>query len=305
MRIIFIGAGPVGLTMARLFSDAGHKIVYFISRDKKRRQKAKEFSHALKTTHNFSEVTEDFDILFISTPDDTIGEIAERITPQIKRRVNFYAGHFSGIVPSSALQPLKNKGGRIGSLHPLQTFASPEETINTFAGTYICIEGDNEAVNLFSGLATEIGGKSFSISTDKKPLYHAAAVIACNYLVTLTNEAQKLLQEIGINQENAAKMLLPLIKGTVKNIESVGIPKALTGPVARGDIATLLNHIENIKEKAPDFLALYSILGLETIEVSLAKGEIEDETARKMKQIFQLAEKEKTKTNIKHANKNC
>jgi len=299
MRMIFIGAGPVGLTMARLFSNAGHKIVYFISRDEKRRQKAKNFSHALKTGHSFSEVTEDFDILFISTPDDTIGEIAERITPQIKRRVNFYAGHFSGIVPSSVLQPLKNKGCRIGSLHPLQTFASPEETINTFAGTYICIEGDNEAVNLFSELATEIGGKPFSISTDKKTLYHAAAVIACNYLVTLINQAQRLLQEIGINQENAAKMLLPLIKGTVKNIETIGIPKALTGPVARGDIATLLNHIENIKEKAPDFLALYGLLGLETIELSLAKGQIKDETARKMKQIFQLAEKKKSQNQHK------
>jgi predicted short-subunit dehydrogenase-like oxidoreductase (DUF2520 family) len=292
--MIFIGAGPVGLTMARLFSNAGHKIVYFISRNEKRRQRAKKFSHALKTAHSFSEVTEDFDILFISTPDDTIGEIAERITPQIKGRVNFYAGHFSAIVPSSVLQPLKNKGGHIGSLHPLQTFTSPEETINTFAGTYICIEGDNEAVNLFSGLAAEIGGKPFSISTDKKPLYHAAAVIACNYLVTLINEAQRLLQEIGINQENAAKMLLPLIKATVKNIESVGIPKALTGPVARGDIATLLNHIENIKEKTPDFLELYGILGLKTIEISLAKGQIKDETARKMKQIFQLTEKKKS-----------
>lgn len=296
MRMIFIGAGPVGLTMARLFSNAGHKIVYFISRNEKRRQKAKKFSHALRTAYSFSEATEDFDILFISTPDDTLGEIAERIAPQIKSGVNFYVGHFSGIVPSSVLQPLKNKGARIGSLHPLQTFASPEETINAFTGTYICIEGDNEAVNLFSGLAAEIGGKPFSIGTDKKPLYHAAAVIACNYLVTLVNEAQKLLQEIGINQENAAKMLLPLIKTTVTNIETVGIPKALSGPVARGDITTILNHIENIKKKTPELLELYGTLGLKTIEVSLAKGQIADETARKMRQIFQLTEKKKTKT---------
>jgi predicted short-subunit dehydrogenase-like oxidoreductase (DUF2520 family) len=286
MRMVFIGAGPVGVTMGRLFCEAGHKIVYFLSRDEKKRQKAKEFSHAIKTGHSFSEVTEDFDILFISTPDDTIAEIAERIAPQMKSGGNFYAGHFSGSIPFSVLQPLKDKGCRIGSLHPLQTFASPEETINTFAGTYICVEGDKEAVNLFSELATEIDGKPFSISTDKKPLYHAAAVIACNYLVTLVNESQRLLQETGISQENAAKMLLPLIKATVKNIETAGIPNALTGPVARGDIATLLNHIENMKEKTPDFLTLYAILGLKTVEVSLAKKQIKDETAKKMKQIF-------------------
>jgi predicted short-subunit dehydrogenase-like oxidoreductase (DUF2520 family) len=287
MRMIFIGAGPVGLTMARLFYNAGHKIVHFLSRDEKNQQKAKKFSHTLKTGHSFSEVNEDFDILFISTPDDTIGEVAERIASQIKSGVNLYAGHFSGSIPSSVLQPLKNKGCRIGSLHPLQTFASPEETINTFAGTYICVEGDNEAVNLFSQLATDIGGNPFSISTNKKPLYHAAAVIACNYLVTLINEAQRLLQEIGINKESSAKMLLPLIEGTIKNIETVGIPKALTGPIARGDVATLLNHIENIKEKTPEFLALYVILGLKTIEVSQAKRDITDETARNMKQLFQ------------------
>jgi len=289
MRMIFIGAGPVGLTMGRLFSDAGHKIVYFLSRNEKNRQKAKEFSRALKTGSRFSQVDEDFDILFISTPDDTIAEIAERIAPQIKSSRNFYAGHFSGSIPSSVLRPLKNKGCRIGSLHPLQTFASPEETINTFAGTYICVEGDKEAVNLFSRLATEIGGNPFSISTDKKPLYHAAAVIACNYLVTLVNEAQRLLQEIGINKENAAKMLLPLIKATVKNIETVGIPEALTGPIARGDVATVLNHIENIKEKTPEFLALYAILGLKAIEVSRAKRDITDETAKNMTQLFQKA----------------
>lgn len=287
MRMIFIGAGPVGLTMAWLFSNAGHKIVYFLSRNEKNRQKAKEFSHALKTGRSFSEVDEDFDVLFISTPDDTIGETAERIATQIKGGVDFYVGHFSGSVPSSALRPLKNKGCRIGSLHPLQTFASPEETINTFAGTYICVEGDNEAANLFSRLAAEIGGNPFSISTDKKPLYHAAAVIACNYLVTLVNDAQRLLQEIGINKEDAAKMLLPLIKATVKNIETVGIPKALTGPIARGDVVTLLNHIENIKEKTPEFLALYVILGLKTIEVSRAKRDITDETAKNMKRLFQ------------------
>jgi predicted short-subunit dehydrogenase-like oxidoreductase (DUF2520 family) len=289
MRMIFIGAGPVGLTMARLFSNVGHKIVYFLSRDEKNRQKAKEFSHALKTGHRFSQVDEDFDILFISTPDDTIAEIVERIAPQIRSGCNFYAGHFSGSIPSSVLQPLKNKGCRIGSLHPLQTFASPEETINTFAGTYICVEGDKEAVNLFSRLAAEIGGNPFSISTDKKPLYHAAAVIACNYLVTLVNEAQRLLQEIGINKENAAKMLLPLIKTTVKNIETVGIPEALTGPIARGDVATVLNHIENIKERTPEFLALYVILGLKAIEVSRAKRDITDETAKNMTQLFQKA----------------
>jgi predicted short-subunit dehydrogenase-like oxidoreductase (DUF2520 family) len=95
------------------------------------------------------------------------------------------------------------------------------------------------------------------------------------------------LQEIGVNKENAAKMLLPLIKATVRNVETVGIPKALTGPIARGDVATLLNHIENIKEKTPEFLALYVILGLKTIEVSRAKGDITDETAKNMKQLFQ------------------
>ena len=287
MRMVFIGAGPVGLTMARLFYNVGHKIVYFLSRNEKNRQKAKDFSHALKTGQSFSEVDEDFDVLFISTPDDTIGEIAERIATQIKNKVNFYAGHFSGSVPSYVLQPLKNKGCRIGSLHPLQTFVSPEEAVNSFAGTYICVEGDNEAVNLFSRLATEIGGCPFSISTDKKPLYHAAAVIACNYLVALINDAQRLLQKIGISKKSAEKMLLPLIKATVKNIETVGIPEALTGPIARGDVATLLSHIENIKEKTPEFLALYVILGLKTIEVSRAKGDVTDETAKNMKQLFQ------------------
>ena len=99
-------------------------------------------------------------------------------------------------------------------------------------------------------------------------------------MVTLAKMASDLWQTFGATPDKSVKALLPLMKGTLHNIETIGIPQCLTGPIARGDTETLKKHIITIKEKAPSLLFPYKELGLQTVPVALAKGKIDAKKAR-------------------------
>ena len=118
-------------------------------------------------------------------------------------------------------------------------------------------------------------------------LYHAAAVIACNYLVTLVKLATDLWQTFNVPPERATQALLPLLHGTIANIERVGIPQCLTGPIARGDTGTITKHINAMKKAAPALLPTYIDLGQQTIPIALAKGRIDQQQAGAMKKLLE------------------
>ena len=120
--------------------------------------------------------------------------------------------------------------------------------------------------NLGQALDTSKGPKS--VKTDGKMLYHASAVVASNYLVTLLGLAFKLIGKAGIADRDAYTVLKPLIMGTLGNVENVGIPAALTGPISRGDVQTVAQHLDEMKSKSPELMFLYRALGLHTIDSS-------------------------------------
>jgi predicted short-subunit dehydrogenase-like oxidoreductase (DUF2520 family) len=117
-------------------------------------------------------------------------------------------------------------------------------------------------------------------------VYHAAAVIACNYLVTLVKLATDLWQTFNVPTQQATRALLPLLRGTLNNIEKVGIPQCLTGPIARGDTGTIQKHIDALNKLAPAVLPTYCELGRQTIPVALAKGRINKQQAEELKAIL-------------------
>jgi len=134
------------------------------------------------------------------------------------------------------------------------------------------------------------------LKASDKVVYHAAAVIACNYLVTLVKLADDLWQTFGIPRDQATKALLPLLKGTLNNIASVGVPQCLTGPIARGDAGTVIKHIEALKKEAPDVLSTYCELGLQTIHVALAKGRIDENKADELRAVLKTGLKQKSQS---------
>jgi predicted short-subunit dehydrogenase-like oxidoreductase (DUF2520 family) len=174
----------------------------------------------------------------------------------------------------------------VGGFHPLQTFASVEKAIENIPGSTFALEAEEPLLTVLKKMATDLDGFSIELKAEDKAAYHAAAVVACNYLVTLVKMATDLWQTFSIPSDQATRALLPLIRGTLRNIETVGIPQCLTGPIARGDTGTIDKHIKTLQEKAPDLLSPYKELGLQTIPIAMAKGKIDKEQARQLELIL-------------------
>ena len=130
-------------------------------------------------------------------------------------------------------------------------------------------------------MATAVGGRPFALGADPT-LYHVSAVLASNYLVTLLDLASTLWTELGASREDGLRSLLPLVRGTIENIERLGTPAALTGPIARGDAGTVAHHIDVLRRLAPHVVPVYKELALRTVSVALAKGTIGDDDARRL-----------------------
>ena len=118
-------------------------------------------------------------------------------------------------------------------------------------------------------------------------LYHASAVVASNYLVTLLDLSLSLIKLAGMTGEDALRGLKPLIEGTISNVEKMGVQNALTGPIARGDILTIEKHLSEIESKAPRLLSLYRTLGLYTVEIAKEKGSISEAVLKRLEDLFQ------------------
>jgi predicted short-subunit dehydrogenase-like oxidoreductase (DUF2520 family) len=164
-------------------------------------------------------------------------------------------------------------------MHPLQSFADVETAVQAIPGTFFFLEGDEEGVDLLRGLVLSMDGRPVALDSSSKALYHAAACAASNYLVTLLDYAATLMVRAGVPADAALPALLPLVQGTVKNLDAVGLPGALTGPIARGDVGTVRGHLAALRAAPGDLVRLYVALARKTAEVALRKGRIERETA--------------------------
>jgi predicted short-subunit dehydrogenase-like oxidoreductase (DUF2520 family) len=177
-------------------------------------------------------------------------------------------------------------GAQVGAFHPLQTFANVKQAIDNIPGSTFAIEAEEPLLTTLREMATTLEGDWIELKASDKVLYHAAAVIACNYMVTLIKLATDLWQTFNIPTPQATKALMPLLQGTLNNIDNVGIPQCLTGPIARGDTGTIKKHLEALQKSAPTLLSTYRELGLQTIPVALAKGRINQQQSEELKTIL-------------------
>ncbi|MCE5328520.1 MAG: DUF2520 domain-containing protein [Planctomycetaceae bacterium] len=219
----------------------------------------------------------------------TVGDdVIESVCSQLSRAKAFKRGsvvaHCSGALSSEILAAAREECGcHIGSMHPLQTFPTVEAAIAAIPGSYCFCEGDALAVESLKAFAARIGARAVVMDSGGKALYHAAAVMACNYLTTLLECGLELMGEAGIERELAKKALLPLVCSTLDNNAMLGPAGALTGPIVRGDTATVGRHMAALRGRTA---ALYRAAGLKTIELALKKGSIDAAKADALRKIL-------------------
>jgi len=284
--IAVVGAGKVGSALACLLHRRGYPVAGVASRSISSAERAARELPA-RYTDRPEEVTREADVVFITTPDREITGVAAGIA----RRKGFKPGqvvfHTSGAHSADQIEAVRRCSAFAASLHPLQSLADFKMALENLPGSYFALEGDQEALPVAEQIVKDLGGKSFFIAPEDKPLYHAAAVIASNYLVSLMHLATGLYGRFGLNREEAFRALFPLIQGTINNIARAGPAAALTGPVARGDGTTLEGHLEAIKEVGGPELELYRRLGLYTVRVALEKGSINAGQGETLVRIFE------------------
>jgi len=282
VRFAIVGAGKVGTALARLLARAGYEFVGAASRSLESARAACEFAGAGKASSDAAGLVRGAELVFVTTPDDVIRSVCDELARAGAFRPGSVIAHCSGALPSSVLERARAAGAHVGSLHPLQSFATVEQAVAILPGSYCCIEGEPQAVDVLRQVADSLQMHVMTIPTEMKALYHAAGCMASNYFVALENAVLEMNEAAGIAREEALRAILPLLKGTVANMEQVGIPRCLTGPIARGDVETVRRHLDAIEGAAPELLPLYRVLGRETVKVALSKGTLRREDATRL-----------------------
>jgi len=286
-KISFIGAGKVGTSLAYLLKRKGYDVFGIASRTINSAQKAYEFIGDITYSNDIYMFIEDSDVVFITTNDDAILTVINGIKENCEIKEGQIFIHTSGSISAEVFKPLEDLGALGISIHPLQTIANPQEGIKNIIGSLFAIDGNEKAFEFAKQVVDDLEGEPFFIESEKKPLYHLSAVIACNYFVTLMNKSVNLFKKVNIDEKIGTEGLIKLVKGTLNNIERLGTEMALTGPISRGDISTVKDHIESMKKYASDTLELYKTLGIYTLEVALKKGSIDKDKAKKIKEILE------------------
>ena len=284
LKIGFIGAGTTGTALAVRLSQKGYAVLAVSSRSLASAQRLAELVTDCKAYESAQEVAHISDLVFITTPDDTIARIAQE--------TQWHAGqsvvHCSGAYSVDILEPARQLGANVGSFHPLQTFAGVQQAIENLPGSAFALEAEEPLLSMLKELASILDGNWAELKPGDKALYHAAAVFVSNYLVTLVRLALDLWQDFGVPPEEATQALLPLLKGTVNNIENIGLPNCLTGPVARGDLGTISKHLSVLNNRNSSLLSTYKELGLQTIPIALAKGKVDEKRAEELRTLLKM-----------------
>lgn len=284
-RVSIIGAGRVGTAIALCLRAAGYDVVGVASRSLTGAAKLAHKVGCSRFSEDPCEVVDDSEIVFIMTPDHEIVRVCEKIAPYISRGTLVI--HTSGALSSKILNSAKIRGALCLSMHPCQSFSDISTAPERLTGCYFCLEGDEEAVRKGQALARAMNCRSFVLGSSQKILYHIACSVASNYLVVLVERVLSILEKTEVSKDKAIKMIIPLLEGTLKNIEDLGVKGALTGPIERGEIQTLKEEIEIIKKRIPEFADLYKILGREAIRIAVQKGELSPEIENKLFKILE------------------
>ncbi|AMP00998.1 hypothetical protein CAter282_3185 [Collimonas arenae] len=252
-----IGGGKLGRTLGRLWHTQNSFTLFdILNRSASSAQQASAFIGAGTATASYADLRP-ADVYLLSVSDDQIAACCAALAAAGKLQSGTIVFHCSGALSSLALQAAIEHGAAVASIHPIRSFADPQQVAEHFAGTWCGSEGDDDALAVLGPAFSAIGGHLVPIQREQKTLYHAAAVFASNYLVTLIDVAQQVYAAAGIPPELALKLIEPLLSESAANAFRLGPATALTGPIARGDVTTVARQQRALQQHQPHLAELY------------------------------------------------
>ncbi len=268
MKTGFIGAGKVGCSLGKLFSTRGIEVSGYYDRNTKYAKEAAQFTDS-KVFAATEILIQASDVLFITVPDGLITTVFEEIrTLPIEGK---YICHCSGSISSEGAFPgIGSTNAYDYSVHPLFAVSDRFGTYQELADAFFTLEGNRQHIDDMSRLLSRAGLRFQIIDSSSKTRYHLAAVYSSNLMLPLIQKAVTLLKGCGFTEVDALKAITPLVSGNVKHVLETGPAKALTGPVERGDIATLQKHLE--VSSGDDDRELYTLLSKELLPLAKAKN---------------------------------
>jgi predicted short-subunit dehydrogenase-like oxidoreductase (DUF2520 family) len=283
----FIGAGPVGTTFGVRLAEQGYRVTAVSDIDPAFTERFAKLVAGCTICAKNQAVVDTAEMVFITTADDYISKVCSELTWRQGQAVV----HCSGASTVQSLDSARRQGALVGSIHPCQTFSGIEQAIENLPGSTFGIEAEGPLRETLTQMARALKGDIVYLTSEDKVLYHAAAAIACNYFTTIVKLATDLWKNFGKTSADGIKAYLPLLRGTLTGIEKVGFPKCLTGPIARGDVATIRRHVAALEKYAPEILPLYKELGRLTIPIGQDKGTLSQDKAEDLRSILKEQER--------------
>ncbi len=202
--------------------------------------------------------------VFLAVPDEVVPEMAFAMAAHGAAPTGCAAFHLSASLPTDVLAPLHARGYAVGSFHPLQVVEHPISGAARLPGSYIAVIGSPEATAVARHLASALGSPVIGVPATRRPLFHAATVLASSALAPLLDLAARLMERAGVSSEEALPALIPLLRGTLESIEERGLAGVDPGPIASGDVETVALHLRAMD---PEDRRLYALLGSELVRL--------------------------------------
>lgn len=268
--IVIVGPGKLGCSLARLLVEAGEPVAAVAGRTPERAGQGAAFAGPGVRAATVEEAPALGERLLLTVSDDVIPAVARRLADA--GAAGGIALHCAGALGPEALNPLAASGFSTGVLHPLQTIASAESGLSALRGIWWGATAEGRAAGWARRIAGVLGGRVLDVPVGARPLYHAAGVMACNFLVVLLESAGAMLEEIGVPQGEARRALDPMIRQTLNNVMTLGADEALTGPILRGDAETVERHLAALRRLDRGFPEIYAALGRRALAIARRRG---------------------------------
>ena len=279
----FVGAGVVGGSLAVALWQQGYPVVAAASRTFASAQSLASRVAGCVPLASVQGAADASDVVFITTSDDAIEPVASGISWRPGQGVV----HCSGAASLDVFHQAVRQGAVAGAFHPLQAISSVENGVSSIPGTTFGIEGDGDMRAFLKDTALVIGGRPVFLNAEDKPLYHLSGVMMGGLLTTMAAVVAELWEVFGIERAEGLKALIPMMRQVSYNLESSGLPGAVAGPYARGDVGTVRKHLEALRSRAPHVLPLYRELALAGLPFAIEKGTLKPETAEEIRHLVE------------------